>query len=301
MSARSTSSPVVASRLALVGLLGGCADAVPPDTWPASGCTVTDGRAGRPARRSWSLAVDGATIAIAAEEPRRAGCMAAVVLVPGGLQEGLSMLSSPLVESLNADGVAVYSWDPRGRGESTGVEDANGAQGQDDLAAVMRWIAAREEVDPDAVVLYTRSLGVALGAGALARHPDLRPRRWIDYEGPGWLEEDLEHAVGRSPETLRELAEASGDPEAWWAERTPAAWISETTVPYRRLQGLPDHALGPRVAHTVAMLSGGTDAQLNGIPAPDTVDEAWVQTNVIGGGLSYDGADAVALVRAAME
>lgn len=288
-------------RLLATLLLGGCASEAPPEAWPTDGCRAAAAEAGATAERDWQLsAADGTLLAIAGLEPRGGACRAALLLTPGGLQPGLSLLTSPLARALSSQGLAVYTWDPRGRGESGGAEDANGATGQDDLAAVLRWVAARPTVDPQAVSLYTRSLGGALGAGALARHTDLMPAVWIDYEGPGWLEEDLDHASGQSPDILRALAASSSDPEAWWAEREPAGFITETRVPYHRLQGLPDHALGTRLVHALAMVSGGEEAQLNSIAAPQDVSEDWIRDRVVSGGLSYDGEDAIAGVRAAL-
>lgn len=280
-------------------LLGGCAaEHTAPDTWPSQGCTTSQSDPGYTRERSWTVTAAGTSLAVSARFAR--GCQPAVLLTPGGLQPGLSLLTSPLAEALADAGIAVYSWDPPGRGQSDGEDDANGAQGQDALAGVLRWIAAAESVDPGAVALYTRSFGAALGAGALARHPDLRPHRWIDYEGPGWLEEDLAAAQASPRDQFQALADASEDPDAWFDDRSPARWVNQTTTPYHRLQGLPDHALGPRVAHAAAMLAGGTEPHLNGQPAPMPADEEWIQAQAIPGGLSYDGADAIPIVRDAL-
>ena len=281
-------------------VLGGCTAAPPPpQQWPGDGCQATVADSTVRSRR-WDVQTETAVVAVSALLPRKA-CFPAVVLTPGGLQPGQSLLSSPLADALSSSGIGVFAWDPPGRGESEGQEDANGPAGQDALAALLRWVAAHDEVDPSMVVLYTRSFGAALGAGALARHPDLQPSHWLDYEGPGWLEEDLDFADPNNRETLAAYADESTDPQQWWRDRSPAAQMADTTTPYRRLQGLPDHALGPRVAHAQAMLSAGTDAHLNTTAVPEKITEQWVQSNVVDGGLSYDGDDAIALVRQSMD
>jgi pimeloyl-ACP methyl ester carboxylesterase len=196
---------------------------------------------------------DGVALTVAVREPR-GGCSGAVVIIPGGLQSGLSLLETAQSDALVDAGLTVVAFDPRGRGDSEGEEDANGPIGQDDLAALARWVAARERVDPDAVVLFSRSFGAAMAAGALSRHDDLAVLAWVDYEGPGWLEDDLEYAVGIGPDALRAYAEQVDDTAAWWAAREPAGLIGGVTAPYWRFQGLPDHALGGRIEHTFACI-----------------------------------------------
>ncbi len=244
----------------LLFLLGCAPVEHPPTTWPGDGCAQE--QTDRRARRWHGLLVmaDGVALSVATREP--AGCSGAVVLIPGGLQPGLSLLDT--------------------------AQDANGPVGQDDLAALTRWVAARDRIDPDAVVIFSRSFGAALAAGALSRHDDLRPLAWLDYEGPGWLEDDLQYAEGAGPDALRAFAGEVDDTEAWWDAREPAGLIGGVTAPYWRLQGLPDHALGGRVEHTLACVNGATAAAsvtYNGEPVslPTTAEQ--LTEDAIAGGL----------------
>ncbi|MFT5679854.1 MAG: pimeloyl-ACP methyl ester carboxylesterase [Myxococcota bacterium] len=229
---------------------------------------------------------DDVAVSVAVRQPR--DCGGAVLIVPGGLQPGLELLDTDQADTLTDAGLTVVAFDPRGRGESEGEEDANGPIDQDDLAALLRWVAARERVDPDAVVLSSRSFGAAMAAGALSRHDDLRPLAWVDYEGPGWLEDDLTYAEGIGPDALREFAEVAEDTAAWWDAREPAGLIGGVTTSYWRLQGLPDHALGGRIAHTLACVNGATAASevtYNGQPLPllPTTAEQLTEDAVAGG------------------
>ena len=156
---------------------------------------------------------------------------------------------------------------------------------------MLRWTAARERVDPGAVVVFSRSFGAAMASGALARHGDLSPVGWLDYEGPGFMSEDIQYAQGQGADAILDLAEASGDPATWWAEREPAGFIDAVTTGYWRIQGRPDHALGARLDHTLACLSAATGVasrQLNDTPISLPVTEADIEDHVIGGGLEPD-------------
>lgn len=271
-------------RLGLLLLLVGCARVVEaPATWRAEGC---DAAAPEPdaagvalrTQARWLLREDGLRLRMGARYPAHAGCTGAVVLVPPGLEPGLGMLDGEPAARLAEAGLRVYGFDPRGRGESEGEEDVNGALGQDDLAALLRYVSAEEDVDPRAVVLFSRSLGGALAAGALGRHADLAVRGWVDFESPGWLQEDLDHAVEFTRDQMYGFADASDDPEAWWAEREPAGFMGGVIVPYHRLQGVPDHALN-WLGNAVAMVNEATAApsvRYNDVEVGDvfTVEEA---------------------------
>ena len=293
--------------MGLILLLGGSAchpAQEPPTAWPSAGCAAEDAaEAGLRVRHQedWLQVGPGALhLRVAVLRAPSVVCSPAVVLVPGGLQAGLPLLDAALAPTLAAEGTAVYAWDPRGRGESMGEEDANGAQGQDDLAAVLRWVASQEDVDPTQVVLYSRSFGAALAAGALARHADLAPLAWLDYEGPGWLSRDLDHAHGQSVATLRALSETAADPEAWWAEREPAGWVGAVTVPYWRAQGYPDHALGSYMQHVLAMVNGAelaSEVRYNGAVQTERLSDSAARAAAVLPGLDPDGEAMVQAVR----
>lgn len=241
----------------LLILLGCRVEATAPEGWPDRRCDPSSDDGEREHQLSLE-ARDGALLALKTREPRGGNCVPTVLMVPPGFEAGMPLLESPLADALVALPAVLVTWDPRGRGESEGQEDTNGFTGQDDLDEVMRWAAWQESVDPNQLVVYSRSFGGALVAGAVGRHAALDPVAWVDAESPGWLQEE----IARTPEHNQErmAAELEGDPDAWWAEREPAGLIGPVDVPYHRLQGLPDHALGVYVSHAVAMVEGATEA-----------------------------------------
>lgn len=196
------------------------------------------------------LLSDGTEVHVVAEGPESGKCLPAVVVMPPGLQPGTQDIETNWSQSLSSSGYWVFHWDPRGRGESTGIESANGIEGASDTASVLRWVSTLDRIDPDRILILSRSFGGALAAGALGQHADLSPYLWVDYESPGWLFDDIQQVEGRSRDQLESLATDS----EWWTERSPAYWVANVTRPYLRIQGIPDHAQGARYAHAQEML-----------------------------------------------
>jgi len=225
--------------------------------------------------------------------PHRQDCTAAVVLVPPGFEWGARLMDAGQADMLTDHGVAVVSWDPRGRGASDGEEDANGHESQDDLASLLRWVSVQDGVDPQMIVLSSRSFGGALAAGALGRHPDLAVAGWVDVESPGFLSDDLAYAPQSNQDRFALLVpDDPASADAWWAEREPAQLIAELTQPYHRFQGLPDHALGYRTMHATNMLHSAQQASMlrynNATILPEDVSPSFVREGAISGGISAD-------------
>ena len=63
-------------------------------------------------------------------------------------------------------------------------EESLGYAGQDAIAKLLEYLQELPEVDKDNVGVATISFGVVGATGALARHPDLRIKYLIDWEGP---------------------------------------------------------------------------------------------------------------------
>ncbi len=233
-----------------------------PTGWRSSGCSAAAVGEGGVEGVDDKLAVrvdDGTVLQVQLRRPKRVDCVGAVVVVPPGFEPGDRVSYGHQSDRLLDHGLLVVGFDPRGRGESEGQEDANGHRGQDDLAALLRWVSHREEVDPERILLFSRSFGGALAAGALGRHEDLAVLAWVDVESPGYLSEDLLYAPEANQDAFDPwLPEDPAEVEAFWAEREPAQLIAGLQRPYLRFQGLPDHALGSRTAHAAAMLKNAS-------------------------------------------
>jgi hypothetical protein len=114
-----------------------------------------------------------------------------VLMIPGGLGAGRTMVLRASARALAARGVVVAGFNARGRTSgklrdrrSAGSGDLNGPRDQDDLAAVLRYLAAQPGVDAARLGIYACSFGLVAAAGALRRHPEL-PVAWlVDEEGP---------------------------------------------------------------------------------------------------------------------
>lgn len=255
----------------LLTILVACVRPTPigADDWPTDGCVaaeaLSDGLRVKESRFTLTLP-DGAELAAALLAPREPGCYPALLLVPPGFEAGLSELDEDPHRALAAKGVVLAAFDPRGRGESSGEDDHGGPTQQDDLAAILAWLAARPEVDPTCVVVRSRSYGVAMVAGALDRHPTLAPFAAVDIEGPALLPDDLEHVSDFTRERFHDLA----SDDAWWIDRSASLHIGTYTGHYLRIQGRMDHASGPWRGHAVEMLV----AAQAGAPASVTLNGA---------------------------
>lgn len=269
-----------------------CTEPIPVEagSWPEGGCTSRTVPA-------WgeqdivpsqvTVESDGRQLVVRALVPTLGSCHPAVLLVPPGFSEGLGELDEASSRALARAGVVVVGFDPSGRGLSPGEEDHGGPRHQDDLAAVLSWLVARADVDPARVVVRTRSLGIGMAAGALARHPDLEPLALFDVEGPASLPDNLEYA----PDLTRETFEAAAEGDAWWAERSPDVHMASFAGRYRRVQAIEDHALGGYLGHAQELLNtasgAGAQVDYNGLAG-----EVWsyedVEADALEGRVKHD-------------
>ncbi len=192
-----------------------------------------------------------------------------LVLVPGGNGDSDSFLKKPpkgpsTVEVVNQAGYTAVVFDPDGRGQSDGTENYNGFVHQDGLAEVIRFAATLPGVDSANIGLVTYSYGITMGAGALARHPDLPVKFLIDWEGPA-NRNDTGGCDGAGLGHLKDVASCAD--EAFWAEREASTFIAQIRVPYQRVQSQTDH-VQPDNAHAILMVN---NAVSGGVP--------WVRLN----------------------
>jgi hypothetical protein len=188
----------------------------------------------------------------------------ALVLVPGGSgNSGGFLKQNPAgqstVSTITDAGMVAIVFDPDGRGQSTGAEDYNGFIHQDGLAEVIRFASTLPGVDPAKIGMVTNSYGITMGAGALARYPDLPVKFLIDWEGPA-NRLDTGGCDGAGLGHLNTVASCTD--EAFWAEREASTFISQIRVPYQRIQSEQDH-VQPDYAHTVLMINNAVNG---GVP-----------------------------------
>ncbi|MFZ5821059.1 MAG: alpha/beta hydrolase family protein [Chloroflexota bacterium] len=209
----------------------------------------------------------------------------ALVLVPGGSGNSGGFLkqtpAGSTVDAVNQAGYVAVVFDPDGRGQSGGTEDYNGFIHQDGLAEVIRLAATLPGVDPARIGLVTYSYGITMGAGALARHPDLPVKFLIDWEGPA----DRDDTGGCDDAGLGHLKQvASCTDEAFWAQREASAFISQIRVPYQRIQSEKDH-VQPDNAHAILMVNNAVNGEV-----------PWVRLNDETPNQTYDPANPPAML-----
>jgi len=171
----------------------------------------------------------------------------ALVLMPGGI----GTADPGKAARLAALGFLVVIFDPDGRGRSEGIEDYNGFVTQDGLAAVIEESASLPGLDVERYGLVSYSYGVTAATGALARHPDLPIRFFIDWEGPV-DRNDTTTGCG-APSQGRIVWHPCSD-DAWWSEREAVRFIGDVRVPYQRVQSEEDH-VQPNNDHAIDIVN----------------------------------------------
>ncbi|MFV2073176.1 MAG: hypothetical protein ACC742_11070, partial [Thermoanaerobaculales bacterium] len=215
----------------------------------------------------------------------------AVVMAPGGTGAGAPVVDQLNLRELASQGFVVVAFNPPGRGSgqpgnltSGGQEDYNGFAGQDALKAVIEYVAGLGNVDRGNLGILTSSYGIALGAGAVSRYPDL-PVAWlVDMEGPSdsmivacyycWEERGL---GGH----LSTVTDPSSENVAWWSEREAYRYIGDFRGEYLRVQAWNDH-VQPEGLHLHALqmneaaIAGGVPwTRINGSDMGNPVNELY--------------------------
>lgn len=177
-----------------------------------------------------------------------------LVLTPGGSGDSSDFLDLfRRTQSLADDGFVLVVFDPDGRGHSEGIEDDNGYIHQDGLAEIVRFAATLPEVDAEQIGMVSYSYGVTMVAGALARHPDLPARFFIDWEGPA----NRNDTGGCDEAHTGHLQGHPCDDEDFWREREASTFAMQLQAPYQRMQSEQDHAQ-PDTEHALLMIANAT-------------------------------------------
>ncbi len=165
-----------------------------------------------------------------------------VFLIPGGSDYGTNAFNQgdTTSEFLTENNIAYAYFDPDGRGESEGEEDANGHIHQDGLFAATQAVIKHLAVDEDEIGIISYSYGTTLASGMLSRYADESPYKWyIDWEGPSKREYTT---TGCNTENVKVKAVAvSCEDDDFWSERESATFLSTITIPYLRAQKDKDH------------------------------------------------------------
>ena len=216
-------------------------------------------------------------------------CLAAVVLVPGGINPGrMELARGDEALQLAEAGMVVVGFNAEGRGSdlpediySEGSEDYNGFRQQDGLCAIVEYTMALPYVVADNVGIKTQSFGIAMGAGCAGRYPEIPIKYIVDGEGPpnsfvtchetAALDEDPDNDKHELIYTILNRYSAFRDPSpeniAFWEEREAERFIGAFRGRYLRLQATWDHAQLP---------SSGDVLILAEIGRARRVDSGWV-------------------------
>ena len=217
----------------------------------------------------------GSSLAVYAELPSSSPPYKAIVVVPGGVKDASGVFSrdgmrQPILNS----GVAIFRFDPDGRGQSGGSEDLGGKVQQAGLREVIAQVIARDDVIDDQVGVFSNSMGIQMASGALA-NGKTGARFLIDYEGPS------SRAYTAGCEGNQGMTRPPWPPgldcgdDAYWGEREAQSHMATVTVPYQRIQRAQDHVHGTDAGHAVALYQAALDG-----PSP------WVRLNTLESNLS---------------
>jgi hypothetical protein len=216
-------------------------------------------------REVWVKAPNGNKLYSHIHEPANASVenqYPGLALVPGGSGPG-TVFDNGQADDIAHKGFVVIHFDPEGRGRSEGQENYNGYVHQDDLYAVILYLKSLPQVDGNNIGVFTRSYGITMGAGALARYPELGVKYLIDWEGPSNRTQHYQdwNGDGIAPDShnprVRDGTIKISD-DWFWNEREASRFMAEITADYFRIQGEIDHAQGVHKGHAIELLNLAT-------------------------------------------
>jgi hypothetical protein len=187
----------------------------------------------------------GGQLAVYTQLPSGQPPYKAIVVVPGGQGDASSVMPDESTRQGILDkGVAVFRFDPDGRGNSTGEEDLGGKRHQAGLKAIIQAVIDRDDIIDDQVGVFSNSFGIVMSSGALANH-QTDAIFLIDWEGPSSFEyiERCEGTDGTLPEDMH------CDDKAFWAEREAITYMADVDLPYQRIQRKLDHVHKENAGH----------------------------------------------------
>lgn len=169
-----------------------------------------------PADYGWSLADFPALTAEPVRLQSPTGVQLSARFFPGKARATVVLLHGfggsqdemlPVAQALNVAGYSVFTYDQRGCGASNG-DLTFGAKEQDDLIAVVDYLAAREDVDPEQLGAFGFSMGAATLLMTAAREPRLKAivadSAWATARS--WLEPSLRSVFLRPRDRFSSLS-----------------------------------------------------------------------------------------------
>jgi len=216
----------------------------------------------------------GIELAVYAHLPPGEGPHKAVVLVPGASGDASSVLNQPThIEAMTSRGIAVFKYDPAGRGNSGGADDMGGLVHQEGLRAVIEHVAQREDIADDGVGVLSYSYGIVISSGALSGGAT-GARFLIDWEGPSSRDYIARCQDGQGQTQPPFPVGFECDDDQFWSEREAVDAIGGLQIPYLRIQRAIDHVHGEDSGHAMELLGAALEG---GVP--------WVRLNDLQPGL----------------
>ena len=217
---------------------------------------------------AWVRDAEGHRIYTAWWRPPGEGPFPCVVFV-AAIGPGVPALSHPEFRRLAEEGFVVASFNAEGRGRegvdrSDGEETCQGPNQQEDLKAVVEYLATLPYVDADNIGVMSFSGGSLLAGPALGRWPELPVAYWVDGEGP----HDGSIILGEPCGHPNTRVDPSPENRAFWRERSPIEFIGSFRGHYLRVQAEIDHAQGDYHDHALLMNNAAMEG---GVP--------WVRIN----------------------
>jgi alpha/beta superfamily hydrolase len=175
------------------------------------------------------------------EKPRP---LPVVIIVPPGPQEAQTIF--PFARTIAESGIAVFCFDPQGRGKSKGSEDYSGPTNQDDLAVIVKYLRSlRGEVDYRNIGILSFYDGTTTATGMLFKYPKLDVKYLIDIEGPATRDDAIKMRAPVPP--------GAGTEDFFWKEREGLTFIKRIFCRYLRLQCKVDHAMNEDKGYAIKM------------------------------------------------
>jgi hypothetical protein len=221
--------------------------------------------------------LNGNQIGVRITKPEGGGPFPALIGVAGGDQS--YAYKTDIASELQEMGIVAVDFAPQGRAGSKGEDNFHGPVHQDDLKALVDFVADQAFVQPDNIGMLTYSYGIVMATGALSRYPDMPVAFLIDWEGPASPGRDLMRGLengeawasdlilyfSAKPEMSREEMEAfvihGGviSDEAYWVDRDAARFAEDLPCPYLRVQFDVDHVQGTYKYHMMEIINAATE------------------------------------------